>query len=294
LSFAYPQAEHNRHTILVLGSPDPEMEAIECVARKRNIRYVYATDANGNRVSGRTMYEAASCTDLLSLAKAVEDAAFVVFVECRPSKDFLIELGKATLHFVDHHREGDAGYGKEYDEYWEASSIGQVCNLLGEPQTVQLSIIAAADHCLQDAYAGKCPGVQPDHVALWRAQSRANFQKRNVLEVLQDIEDATNALKRAPFVNLSLSEFGAHTVLVRDMRGEKPVRELVDASMLAQIPYIAGPMVDKATPKLEKYVVSGPPNVIKTFKEQFAPSIGLVNIYGDPARGMGGGYRVLE
>ena len=31
-------------------------------------------------------------------------------------------------------------------------SIGQVCNLIGHPKTIELQMIPAADHCLNHAY----------------------------------------------------------------------------------------------------------------------------------------------
>src|SRR5690606_33702597 len=61
-----------------------------------------------------------------------------------------------------------------------------------------LVLAAAADHCLGAAYAGQCPGVDPDELMRWRAESRAKFQGRPVDEVLADVERAREALSRAP------------------------------------------------------------------------------------------------
>jgi len=36
-------------------------------------------------------------------------------------------------------------------------------------------LTAAADHCLGAAYRGECPGVDPDALMRWRAESRARF-----------------------------------------------------------------------------------------------------------------------
>src|SRR5690606_24115507 len=62
---------------------------------------------------------------------------------------------------------------------------------------------AAADHCLAAAYRGECPGVDPDALMRWRAESRARFQRRPVEAVLADVERAREALMDAPVVRLS-------------------------------------------------------------------------------------------
>lgn len=48
-----------------------------------------------------------------------------------------------------------------------------------------LVLCAAADHCLGAAYCGECPGVDPDALMRWRAQSRARHQGRSVDDVLE-------------------------------------------------------------------------------------------------------------
>lgn len=65
-----------------------------------------------------------------------------------------------------------------------------------------LVLCAAADHCLAAAYRGECPGVDPDALMRWRAESRAAFQGRPVEAVLTDIEDSRDALRTAPRIRL--------------------------------------------------------------------------------------------
>lgn len=66
-----------------------------------------------------------------------------------------------------------------------------------------LVLIAAADHCLGSAYAGDCPGVDPEELLRWRAEGRAKFQKRHVDEVLSDMALAREAISRAPKLQLA-------------------------------------------------------------------------------------------
>src|SRR5690606_10629563 len=121
---------------------------------------------------------------------------------------------------------------------------------------------AAADHCLGAAYRGECPGVDPDELMRWRAESRAKFQGRSVEEVLADVERAQAALRAAPSMYLEppydIDRFGQPSdwsgypavgseggVEVRDMRqpvDQRPTRELPQAAARPGIGYVSGPL----------------------------------------------------
>src|SRR5690606_24913959 len=64
-----------------------------------------------------------------------------------------------------------------------------------------LILAAAADHCLAAAYAGECPGVDPDALMVWRAETRAAFQGRSPDDILADVERARQALREAPRID---------------------------------------------------------------------------------------------
>lgn len=166
-----------------------------------------------------------------------------------------------------------------------------------------LVLTAAADHCLGAAYRGECPGVDPDALMRWRAESRARFQGRDVADVLADIERARNAAEAAAQIVLSdygCAEHGGHHSdpetcqdcadardTARDMRGTH-VPELVEAGTRYGIAYVADGLTDSSGRR--KIVCSGPPDVVRAFLAHWAPSQGLVDCYGDPARGFAGGY----
>jgi len=142
-------------------------------------------------------------------------------------------------------------------------------------------LCAAADHCLGAAYRGECPGVDPDELMAWRAESRAAFQGRSVARLRAGIDSAQEALAEAPILTL------ASGVSVFDMRG-RFVPELPEAAMRAGVSYLAGPM---ATPDgRRKIVCSGRPEHVRAFLDHWAPAQSLVDTYGDPARGFAGGY----
>lgn len=156
-----------------------------------------------------------------------------------------------------------------------------------------LVLCAAADHCLGAAYRGECPGVDPDALMRWRAASRARFQGRAVEEVLADVERAQAALLAAP--ELVLLEDPCSAVVVRDMRqpvDQLPTRELPEAATRLGIGYVSGPLV--GPDGRQKITCSGTADQVRAFLDHWAPAQGLVDAYGDPARGFAGAYLRAE
>jgi hypothetical protein len=178
-------------------------------------------------------------------------------------------------------------------------------------------LVAAADHCLAAAYRGKCPGVEPDRLMRWRAESRAKFQGRSVEAVLADVERAREALRAAPEIELRgpilcpwheggivrnrrsddcFNERGTDwadepcrpAITARDMRGQK-VPELSEASAREGLCFIADGLPSRDG-RRKVVCQSGSPEQIRAFMETWAPSKGLLDIYGDPERGFAGGY----
>lgn len=181
---------------------------------------------------------------------------------------------------------------------------------------------AAADHCLGAAYRGECPGVEPDALMRWRAESRAAFQGRSVGEVLADVEAAQAELSRAPgiwlrtgcercessgrlptddlvcgdaaccgYATRDCPDCGGHPapdVVVRDMRRPEPIAELPEAATRLGVGYVSGPLI--GPDGLRKYTVSGTPEQVRAWLDHWAPAQGLTGLYGDPARGFAGGY----
>lgn len=143
-------------------------------------------------------------------------------------------------------------------------------------------LCAAADHCLAAAYRGECPGVDPDELLYWRVKTRAAYQGRSEKELLADVYEAQDLLENAPNERL------AHGIYVADMRGYN-VPELVEAAMVEGMAYITL-VADRDGRR--KIVLGGntTPEIVQAFMTEWAPKQGLVDIYGDPARGFAGGY----
>jgi hypothetical protein len=175
----------------------------------------------------------------------------------------------------------------------------------GQIIPIDLVLTAAADHCLGAAYRDECPGVAPDTLMRWRAESRATFQRRPVAAVLADVEATTAALRAAPRVVLrhqtEYDRFGQpcdwsgypavdydDQVDARDMRREPPWPELPEAAARVGESYISGPLAGPDGRR--KVTCSGSPEHIRAFMDSWSPAQGLVDLYGDPARGFAGGY----
>ncbi|HEX7091788.1 MAG TPA: hypothetical protein VF192_16735, partial [Longimicrobiales bacterium] len=143
-------------------------------------------------------------------------------------------------------------------------------------------LAAAADHCLAAAYRGECPGVDPDELMHWRVAVRAAHQGRPVAELLEDVEQACERLRAAPVVALG------ERLAARDLRGEH-VPELPEAAVREGMAYLAT-VADRGGRR--KIVLGGhaPAEMVRAFLESWAPREGLVDLYGDPARGFAGGY----
>lgn len=182
---------------------------------------------------------------------------------------------------VDHHRPGDPGHGRPPVEFLVASSIGQVLAILGREATQEQRLVAAADHCLAAAYRGECPGVDPDELMRWRVTSRAAFQGRTEAEILADVEHARQILRESGKTDAGAAGYYA------DMRGQH-VPELPEAAAREGIPFLSA---IRDRDGREKVVLqAAPADLVSAFLDcRIVP--GLVDIYGDPARGFAGGYR---
>ena len=256
-----------RKFLVVLGAFDPEMRAIEEIVLTHGHLVVEAL-SKGKRVTSRTAYEAdiPPCDDEQ------------VWVECRPREGF----GSTKAIIVDHHLPGDPGYGGPAHMYWQASSLGQVCALVGHEPSNRLRLIAAADHCLSAAYRGECPGIDPDRLYRWRIDSRAAFQRRDRKDVMANIESSVRLLEQAPKLELGGEE-------VADLRiFQRPVSEVAEATALSGIPCLVH---GHCRGKVRLIGSRGP--AVRRFLRNQVPGIDLSGLYGDPARGFAGGY-VLE
>lgn len=113
----------------ILGAPDPEMEAIECLLRTCGEPVAYATvfrDGTRRRVRPAEAY--ASDVAIGDDIRGLSVRAYAV--ECRPAVLYGaasdgIDWGRNVVT-IDHHTPGDPGYGRPPAEFLPASALGQV------------------------------------------------------------------------------------------------------------------------------------------------------------------------
>lgn len=299
--------------LFVLGASDPEMAEIQNLLATAGQRFVYAMVGMGDssRVHPGNAYKFAGTSG------EFRDEDTVVLVECNPEpgRAVMLEAFREVIR-VDHHRPGDYGYGRAPAEFFEASSLGQIRALLiritgvgfhEAEENERHVLITAADHCLESAYRGKCPGVDPDALMRWRVKTRAEFQKRSAEDVLADVEVARQRLREArvspdrivvdllsefdrrsfEFIAEGLGdEFHGGYAVVADLRGQD-VPELPEAAAREGIPFVAS-VTDRDGREKVVLQAAGPEVVRQFLAGNVVP--GLKSLYGDPARGFAGGY----
>ena len=290
-SSAYTSKEVIMKYFFILGARDPEMLEIARVLEAHGHPYTNATISVLSAAPGRSPHgesagpsghakprrrrktipvrsnEAYHATGVQGL---IPKDHRLVFVECSV-------FGLWPDEICDHHNEGDPGYGQPPERYLEGSSLGQVLSLLGLEPTKEQRIIAAADHCLRHAYAGRCPGVDPEELAAWRERSRAEVRGITVEEIRARIEAAMEALRKAPRITVAGEEVAWFPA------GSGMPEEIPEASARLGIPFC---YTRREGGRGKSGIMSAPPHVIEAWMRE----CGLKDVYGDPARGFAGGY----
>lgn len=247
----------------VLGAPDHEMQEIRRICKERGLAHAHAT-LGGAVVRSHEAYLARGVQGLLP-----KEPVTLVFVECSVS-------GLPCHEIIDHHQEGDPGYGKEPHEYLQGSSLGQFLQMLGLEPTPRQLLIAAADHCLTAAYQGLCPGVDPLELKAWREETRSRARGLSLSVLRSQIGKAEQALYSAPRVRMNDVDVAWFE--------SAPPPEVSEASARLAMPYAYVKQQDDG--RVKSGIRSAPANVIQYWMER----CGLKSTYGDPQRGFAGGY----
>jgi hypothetical protein len=324
--------------VWVLGADDPEMAAIERLLLRSKERMEYAIDDFGKRVTPASAYK------VEKISQDALGSQRIYFVECglaaenvgvkidhhRPgdpgygarSVDFmkaasigqtiseLARLGSLKLEVTDcSFRTMLKSEMKPGDIFWNSGwyvCIGDVSD-----KTIAIHIpkkymfIAAADHCLGEAYADQCLGVDRNSLFEFRLKQKVLFQSeieeseidylelQNLMELLRiKVDRAYNLLANAKIIEkfykkTSIPENQQRRIC--DIRGPE-VPELPEAATLYGLCYLASPA--PRTGERQKIVIGGytTPAIVETFMAVWGPRNGLVEIYGDPTRGFAGGF----
>lgn len=303
-------------TVFVLGASDPEMAACEAAIRAVGEAYgvepyiLYAAFIGKDsdvpvRCHGGVAYKATHLLDgdevispsdvdgLCGYADVVpwcdQDGWQPVWLECEVAGG-----DRRSIHatVLDHHREGDPGYGATPDKFWEASTIGQLWRWLiaGGCDPViadrafggidRAKLVAASDHCPGHAFLGLCPGVDVEALKRFRAANSAAFNQMEPEVWLQTVEANIEKLKGFPTATLAGTTYA---IAQEDL-------ELGNhAQLISGIPMEYTMGGSPRDPRVKVGLLGGiDPEFVRAWMESKAGV--LVDIYGDPARGYAGGY----
>lgn len=262
----------------LLGADDPEMQRIiEILMPDRRHEFALARTENGMRVHPGNAYQARREYSPYSHQLVVIECAFE-------------DMPKDTI-VIDHHRPGDPGFDKGPERYWEASSIGQLYQLLelGEP-TQEDRVLAAMDHCAVAGWLGKCPGARPQKIL---ARKIASIVARTGVK-----EDEVHATITRLSVQLRTSDtiqIDAQTVI--DFRAEFLGIGYSLLYLCAQVALLLSGQAallrgkEKAD-ESDRITLSGHASeqTLLAFMQTWAPANGIQYVYGVPSRGYAGGY----
>ncbi|MDR0607597.1 MAG: hypothetical protein LBG52_04520 [Candidatus Peribacteria bacterium] len=272
------------HELIIFGGSDFEEQDARKVAKEAGLKTATAT-LDGKPVHAGNAYQATGFTMDDETSEPLSEGNKVIIFECTPkiAENLLIVLQ------ADHHNPGDTGYGLGAEQFWEASSLGQLCKYLGVEPTLEQLMTAAGDHCPADAYAGRCPGIDPTAFGKFRIQQKLSSplyqrdEKKNTEEKLTDlIESAKQQLKNASEVEG-----------VKDLRGTF-VDELPEAGLSLGVAYMASLLDidrDRKPTGNTKIVLGGhtTSEAVNKFMEWANALPNKVgNAYGNPTRGFAG------
>jgi len=270
--------------MVIFGGADAESAEARLVALAAGCRVGIATMA-GKPVSGGTAYKADGFQ--LEDESMTEEITEVVIFECNPACAGLHKM----VARCDHHIPGDLGFGLGPDQFFEASSLGQLMKFLGVEPSDRQKLVAASDHCPAHAYQGLCPGISPEVFREHRLTEKVEFYSshpklahkanRETLEVV--IAQAVAKLQSAEMVDG-----------VRDLRSAGLIEELPEAALQSGEAYMVSlPDTDREGVKTgyTKIVLGGhtTPKKVLGFMTWAATLPNRVGEpYGNPTRGLAG------
>lgn len=269
--------------MVIFGGQDYEEQAAREVARQAGCVLATAT-VGGEPVHTGNAYRADGFkVDEGDLATVERIAIF----ECSSA----VAGDLKVVARCDHHNPGDHGYGLGADQYWEASSLGQLCSLFGAERTHELELVAAGDHCPADAYAGRCEGIDPVEFLNFRIAGKVAFYATN-----PHTADKADAEKIRAAITVAKQKLADAELVdgVRDLREAGMIDELPEAALSIGEVYMASlPDTDRDRNPTgnTKYILGGhtTPETVTRFMEwgNLLPNR-VGDAYGNPTRGFAG------
>ena len=220
-----------KKVLVVFGGADFEEAAARMVAIAAGFSVATATTVDGKKVHTGNAYQATGFVFDSFISDADEIEGVIIF-ETTPVVAGILPV----ILRADHHNPGDSGFSLGPSHFWEASSLGQLMNFLGIQSTVEQLMIAAGDHCPADAYAGRCPGIDPVAFGQFRITQKLSFY----------VGDTRNAHKATAETLATVIETAKTKLLealevdgVRDLRSAGYIDELPEAALSLGLAYMS-------------------------------------------------------
>ena len=290
-----------RIVIVVLGAKDPEMDRIAEISQKKEGVIVVHAMKDGILVNPANAYEANEDSLVLYMKKGalMENIKQVIFVECNmPALNFIID--KRFMH-ADHHRPGDTGFSFGPNDFWKASSLGQVYELLNlQNPTSRDNILAAMDHCFNAAANGKCVGVSLEQVLELKFAGIAQETGNTVQDIQVYTRRVVESFGLRWVQDIYPDIFISREIIIKDTlvyvipdRGVGyNVKYLCAqvAAVIREIPVLIHSHLMEGD--LGKFHLCGNASkeLVEFFMNYWAQEIGLEKVYGNPDRGYAGAY----
>jgi len=296
------------NTIFVLGAHDPEMKKIEDLLILLGYPFSYALQG----VERSNVSNAYKSTHFDFFESSI------IYIECNAVHKSNIEI------LIDHHNPGDYGYDLDYNQFVEASSVGQffryillndydyvttILNLKTKPIKSEINehmyyeendgwyldtekgsaripddvvLLSGIDHCLIDAYKGKCKGINTNNlfnVRVKQISEDLNVPEKELWDIANKYENKIRYFgKILDFTDLNMGNtiYSPKYLILRELSISKnvPIALKITYDGLEKIMFLS----------LEKNEVEELLKV-KEFK-----GIKLHDMFGVPNRGYAGGF----
>jgi hypothetical protein len=274
----------SKNVLFVLGAYSDEVVMIKKLLKAADMSYTYAI-RNDRLATRRNAYSADS---MRSPAKPGQG---VVFVDCKVkgispqrviaalSEDPALDLGSPEF-------------------YWGSSAVGQLVSALISdpdfgggravaellaPMMWEARMAAASEYYLSDAYRGRCPGVNPTALRLWRAMNKAEGTEISARTLMDQTDDAITKLATLPVLEL------AKGVEVRIVDAYIP--EMYEAAAMTGTTLMYS-RFEKKKQKTLVTLINGTPAIIESWVAWAKSSdSGLTDVYASTVKGYAGGYK---
>jgi hypothetical protein len=256
----------------ILGGSDTEMNHIESILLAEG-KEVIRAQKDGLRVSRGKAYTADYPTPKIN----------DVWIECKHKDYSKEEMYSMGVDYIDHHYEGDPGYGRPPTEYWEASSIGQLYNKLSIEPTKHARMIAAGDHCLYAAYHDMCPDIPKEDFVNFRMNFfRKDKTPDQFSELKSRVIKRAKACKPIKLGNLDVIDF---TPMM-----DKYHHWIADISCMLNMKTVTIQPHKNKEGWCKYFVTNLSRKEITYFMEELVNELGdkVITVYGDPNRQFAG------